>query len=146
MPMTPFDREIGLRLLGLHQLLYERTGGLVGHRLGRVRMLLLRTRGRRSGEQRTAALLYLEDGANRVVVGSKGGSDRPPAWLLNLEADPDVEVQVGTRRYRASAAIATAAERGRLWPLFTESWPDYRRYQEQTTREIPLVILSPRQG
>ena len=144
--MTPVDREIGLRLLGLHQLLYERTGGLFGHRLGKVRMLLLRTRGRKSGEQRTAALLYLEDGANRVVVGSKGGSDRPPAWLLNLEADPDVEVQVGTRRYRASAAIATAAERGRLWPLFTEFWPAYRRYQEQTTREIPLVILSPRRG
>ena len=146
MPMTPFDREIGLRLLALHQLVYERTGGLIGHRLGRGRMLLLRTRGRKSGKARTAALLYLEDGDNRVVVGSKGGSDRPPAWLLNLEADPAVEVQVRTRRYQARARVATPAERGRLWPLFTEVWPDYRRYQEQTTREIPLVILSPSRG
>lgn len=146
MPMTPFDRQVGLRLLGLHQLVYERSGGLIGHRLGHVRMLLLRTRGRKSGELRTAALLYLEDGENRVVVGSKGGSDRPPAWLLNLEADPEVEVQVGTRRYRALARVASPAERRRLWPLFTESWPDYRRYQEQTKREIPLVILGPSRG
>ena len=144
--MTPFDRQIGLRLLGLHQLVYERTGGLIGHRVGDVRMLLLRTRGRKSGEQRTAALLYLEDGDNRVVVGSKGGSDRPPAWLLNLEADPEVEVQVGTRRHRAQARLATPTERSRLWPLFTASWPGYRRYQEQTSREIPLVILRPSGG
>ena len=143
MPMTPFDRQLGLRLLGLHQLVYERTGGLVGHRLGRLRTLLLRTRGRKSGELRTAALLYLEDGEDRVVVGSKGGSDQPPAWLLNLETDPEVEVQVGTRRYPARARVATAAERLRFWPRFTRFWPDYERYQAQTSREIPLVVLTP---
>src|SRR4030081_3080038 len=116
MPMTPWDRELGLRLLGLHQLVYERSGGIIGHRLGDIRMLLLRTRGRKSGEQRTAALLYLEDGNRYIVVGSKGGSDTPPAWLLNLESDPEVEVQVGTRRFAAKARRATAAERRCLWP------------------------------
>ncbi len=141
--MTPFDRQLGLRLLGLHQLVYERSGGLIGHRLGHIKMLLLRTRGRKSGEQRTAALLYLADGNRYVVVGSKGGSDTPPAWLLNLESDPEVEVQVGTRRFPASARKATPKERGRLWPRMTRLWPDYERYQSQTRRAIPLVILEP---
>jgi deazaflavin-dependent oxidoreductase (nitroreductase family) len=143
MPMTPFDRQLGLRLLGLHQYVYDHSGGLIGHRLGRLKMLLLRTQGRKSGEQRTAALLYLEDSDNYVVVGSKGGSDTPPAWFLNLEADPGVEVQVGTRRFAAQARQATPAEHRRLWPRVTRLWPDYRRYQSQTRRRIPLVILTP---
>ncbi len=141
MPMTPFDRVIGHRLLRLHQGLYELTDGRWGHRLGRVRMLLLRTTGRRSGRRRTAALLYHREGRQLVVVGSKGGSDTAPAWLLNLQADPDVEVQMGTRRIPARARIATAAERRRLWPGMAGQWPDYERYQAQTTRQIPLVIL-----
>jgi deazaflavin-dependent oxidoreductase (nitroreductase family) len=144
MPMTPFDRQLGLRLLGLHQLVYDRSGGLIGHRLGAVTMLLLRTRGRKSGEQRTAALLYIADGEQYVVVGSKGGSDSPPAWLLNLEADPEVEVQVGTRRFAALGRKATPTEHRRLWPKLTSIWPDYERYQLQTRRKIPLVLLEPR--
>ena len=141
--MTGFDRQVGLRLLGLHQLVYERSGGLVGHRLAGRTMLLLRTRGRKTGAARTAALLYIADGERLVVVGSKGGSDTPPAWLLNLEADPAVEVQVGTRRFPARAAVATAAERRRLWPRVVATWRDYERYQSQTDRQIPLVILTP---
>lgn len=142
--MTPIDRRLGLRLLRLHQLVYDRSGGLIGHKLGRLKMLLLRTTGRKSGERRTAALLYLADGDRYVVVGSKGGSDKAPAWLLNLEANPDVEVQIGTRRFVASARDATPAEQRRLWPKVTELWPDYERYQSQTRRKIPLVILEPR--
>jgi deazaflavin-dependent oxidoreductase (nitroreductase family) len=141
--MTPFDRQLGLRLLGLHQFVYDHSGGLIGHRLGNIKMLLLRTKGRKSGELRTAALLYLDDRERYVVVGSKGGSDAPPAWLLNLEADPEVEVQVGTRRFAARARLATAAEHRRLWPKLTRLWPDYERYQSQTRRQIPLVILIP---
>jgi deazaflavin-dependent oxidoreductase (nitroreductase family) len=143
MPMTPWDRQLGLRLLGLHQLVYDRSGGLIGHRLGNIKMLLLRTTGRKSGELRTAALLYLEDGDRYVVVGSKGGSDTPPAWLLNLATNPQVEVQVGTRRFDARAQRATPAEHRRLWPKLTRLWPDYQRYQSQTRRPIPLVILTP---
>ena len=141
--MTSFDRQVGLRLLNLHQFVYEKTGGLVGHRLGRIHTLLLRTRGRKSGETRTAALLYLEDRDRFVVVGSKGGSDVPPAWLRNLEADPQVELQVGTRRFPAHARVATDAERRRLWPMVVEHWPDYASYQSQTERVIPVVILKP---
>jgi deazaflavin-dependent oxidoreductase (nitroreductase family) len=141
--MTPFDRLVGLQLLRLHQRVYELTGGRWGHRMGGVRTLLLRTTGRRSGQQRTAALLYHRDGDRLVVVGSRGGSDTPPAWLLNLQAQSDVEVQLGTRRFPASARIASAAERKRLWPVMTALWPDYERYQAQTSRRIPLVILEP---
>ena len=141
MPATRFDHLVGRRVLQIHQFIYEHSGGLIGHRLGPVSTLLLRTRGRRSGETRTAALNYIEDQDRYVVVGSKGGSDTPPGWLLNLQADPAVEVQVGTRRFRALARVATEAERKRLWPRLVQVWSDYDRYQSQTKRVIPLVIL-----
>lgn len=143
MPMTTFDRLVGLPLLRLHQRAYEITGGRWGHRVGRVRMLLLRTTGRRSGRQRTAALQYHPDGDRLIVVASKGGSDERPGWLINLQAHPDVEVQIGTRRFPARARIATADEQRRLWPVMTALWPDYDRYQSQTSRRIPLVVLEP---
>jgi deazaflavin-dependent oxidoreductase (nitroreductase family) len=141
--MTTFDRVVGLRLLAAHQLVYELSGGRIGERVGRSPMLLLRTIGRKTGRPRTAALLYHRDRDHYVVVGSKGGSDAPPAWLLNLQAHPDVEVQVGTKRFRAKARIASAAVRRRLWPEVTRLWPQYDRYQSQTRRSIPLVILAP---
>jgi deazaflavin-dependent oxidoreductase (nitroreductase family) len=143
MPMRAIDRQLGLRLLNLHQVVYERTGGLVGARIGNVKLLLMRTRGRRSGQVRTVSLLYEKDGDGYVVVGSKGGSDTPPAWLLNLLAEPDCEVQVGTRRFDARARIARGAERKRLWSRMVSTWPDYDRYQSQTKRQIPIVILEP---
>ena len=143
MPLTPFDRLVGLRLLQVHQRVYELTGGRCGHRIGRLQTLLLRTTGRESGKERTAALLYHSDGDRLVVVGSKGGSDAPPGWLLNLQAQPNVEVQVGTHRFPARARVATAAEQRRLWPVMTALWPDYERYQAQTRRRIPLVVLEP---
>jgi deazaflavin-dependent oxidoreductase (nitroreductase family) len=141
--MTTFDRVVGLRFLAAHQFIYELTGGRIGEQLGRVSMLLLHTTGRKTGRPRTAALLYHRDRDHFVVVGSKGGSDTPPAWLLNLKAIPDVEVQIGTKRFRARALVAPAEERSRLWPEVTSVWPQYDRYQSQTRREIPLVILTP---
>ncbi len=141
--MTALDRVVGLRLLALHQFVYERSGGRIGERVGRTSMLLLRTTGRKTGRPRTAALLYHRDKEHYVVVGSKGGSDAPPAWLLNLQAQPDVEVQVGTKSFRAKARVASTAERRRLWPEVTRLWRQYDRYQSQTRRVIPLVILAP---
>jgi hypothetical protein len=88
-PLSQFDQTVGLRLLSLHQMLYGLMGGWWGHRLGHVRMLLLRTTGRRSGQRRTSALFYYPDRDRLVVVGSKGGSDTAPAWLLNLQAEPE---------------------------------------------------------
>jgi deazaflavin-dependent oxidoreductase (nitroreductase family) len=141
--MTPLDRAIGSRALALHQFVYERSGGRIGKRLGRTQMLMLRTTGRKTGRQRTVALLYQRDGNDYVVVGSKGGSDTPPAWLLNLESSPRVEVQIGTKRFAANARLASESERRRLWPEMTGIWPQYDRYQAQTRRVIPLIILAP---
>lgn len=145
MTLLPKNVEIavGLRLLSLWQWLYETTDGAIGERFGHVEMLLLRTTGRRTGASRTVALLFVRDGKNLAVVGSKGGSDTPPAWLLNLEATPEAEVQIGRRRLAVRARIAGAAERARLWRLVNEKWP-YDDYQSRTSRPIPIVILEPR--
>jgi deazaflavin-dependent oxidoreductase (nitroreductase family) len=140
--MTAFDRLVGLRLLGAHQFIYERSGGRIGDWLGNTPMLLLRTTGRQTGRQRTVALLYHRDGDSYVVVGSKGGSDAPPAWLLNLQSNPKVDVQIGTQHFGAMARVAAANERPRLWTEVTKLWPSFDRYQSQTQREIPLVILT----
>jgi deazaflavin-dependent oxidoreductase (nitroreductase family) len=144
--MTTFDRLLGLRALGVHQFIYERTGGRIGRRLGNAPMLLLETRGRKTGRPRTVALLYHRDLDDYVVVGSKGGSDAPPAWLLNLQATPEVGVQIGTERFTARARVASVDERRRLWAELTRLWPNYDRYQTQTAREIPVVILAPTPG
>jgi deazaflavin-dependent oxidoreductase (nitroreductase family) len=77
------------------------------------------------------------------VVASKGGAPEHPAWYLNLEANPEVEVQVKGDKMRARARTATREEKQKLWPIMTSEWPDYDRYQERTEREIPLVILEP---
>lgn len=134
---------VGVRLLQVLQVVYEATDGAIGSRLGPYKLLLLRTRGRKTGQLRTAELLYIDDGANFIVVGSKGGSDAPPAWLLNLEAEPKAEVQVGREHYSVRSRIADPAERKRLWKRVTAVWPDYQRYQDRSAREIPVVILEP---
>lgn len=132
--------------LRLHQAVYEGTGGRIGHRMIGVPSLLLRTVGRKTGQTRTAALVYAKDGESFVVVASNGGADRPPGWLHNLKAQPAVDVQVGTRRFPATAEAIGAdhAEYGRLWALVnTNNHGRYDRYQERTRRQIELVRLTP---
>jgi deazaflavin-dependent oxidoreductase (nitroreductase family) len=117
------------------------TGGAEGHEWQGTKTLLLTTTGRKSGEPRTAPLIYAPDGDDYVVVASKGGSDTPPAWYVNLEANPEVEVQVMGDVFKAHARTANAEEKARLWRTMVAEWPDYDAYQEKTEREIPLVIL-----
>jgi deazaflavin-dependent oxidoreductase (nitroreductase family) len=105
-------------------------------------ILILTTIGRRSGEARSNALIFGRHGDDYLVVGSKGGSPVPPGWYLNLEANPDVFVQVKGDRFAAHARTASAAEKPELWKIMTASWPAYDQYQQQTQREIPVVILS----
>ncbi len=131
---------IGLRLLGLLQLVYEKSDGRFGQHLGGLRLLLLRTRGRRSGRPRTVELLYVPDGDYLLIVGSKGGSDRPPAWLVNLLAEPLAEVQIGRERREVRARLASEAEYPRVWALVNRAW-NYDAYQARTARRIPVVIL-----
>ncbi len=120
---------------------YIETEGADGHLWRGAPTLVLTTLGRRSGRPRRLALIYGQDGDRYVVVASKGGSDRHPAWYLNLRDHPEVRVQVRGDRFRATARTATPEERQALWPRMVAIWPDYDAYQAKTDREIPLVIL-----
>jgi deazaflavin-dependent oxidoreductase (nitroreductase family) len=120
---------------------YRETDGAEGHDWQGTHTLLLTTTGRKSGEARTTPLIYGRHGEDHLVVASKGGSDAPPAWYLNLEADPQVEVQVRGDRFRARARTATAEEKDGLWPTMTAEWPAYDEYQGKTERDIPVVVL-----
>jgi deazaflavin-dependent oxidoreductase (nitroreductase family) len=133
------------RLMGSHAHIYRLTGGLVGHRFpGTPPILLLDHVGAKSGAHRTTPLAYTEDGDDLIVVASKGGFPRHPAWYHNVVANPETTVQVGSRRRPVHARVANSQERKRLWPLALEVYGGYAGYQERTDREIPLVILEPR--
>jgi len=124
---------------------YRETGGELGHDWKEgTSVLLLTTRGRKSGEERTTPLIYGTAGEDYVIVASKGGADEPPAWYVNLEADPDVEVQVLDDVFPARARTATPDEKPQLWESMLREWPHYAEYQEQTDREIPVVLLQRR--
>ncbi len=133
--------------LRIHQQIYERTDGLIGHRiLGGHPALLLRTTGRKSGQTRTNALIYAKDGARYLVVASKGGSDQPPGWLFNLEAQPHVEVQIARKRRQATATVIKHEDPdyARVWKLVNDNnGGRYDAYQRQTSRPIPVVALTP---
>ncbi len=129
--------------LRTYQWMYEETDGRFTW-LGGLPVLLLRTTGRKTGEERTAALVYLRDGGDLVVVASRGGSDRPPRWLLNIQDHPEVGVQIGRQHQRMRARVADSQERARLWPLVNQNNGNrYAAYQAKTKRQIPVVILSP---
>lgn len=139
-------QTVPMDLLSLHQRLYQRTDGRIGHRIIGVPTLLLRTTGRRTGETRTSALVYARHGADYVLVASNGGSDRPPGWLFNIEARPEVDIQVGRSRSSASARIVNADDTSfpSLWKLVNDNnHGRYDRYQAKTGRKIPLVVVSP---
>lgn len=130
----------------LHKHLYRGSGGVIGRRLVSNPMLLLTTRGHRTGREHTVPLLYLEEGSRLVVIASYGGRPNHPVWYDNLVARPDVTVQIGSGRRRMRARTATAAERAAWWPRVLAAYEGYRTYQLRTDREIPVVILEPIQG
>ena len=135
------------QVLRVHDRVYKATGGLIGHKVLGVPTLLLTTTGRRSGEPRITSLVYAHDGDDYLVVASNGGADAAPAWLHNLRADPNVEVQIGRDRQPAVARIVEPPdpEHARMWALVNANNRDrYSAYQEKTSRPIPVVALSPR--
>ncbi|HZK16565.1 MAG TPA: nitroreductase family deazaflavin-dependent oxidoreductase [Solirubrobacterales bacterium] len=135
------------RAMGLHAWLYKVSRGRIGHNVPGVGapMLLLDHVGAKSGTERTSPLLYVEDGDDLVIVASKGGYPKHPAWYHNLIANPDTTVQVGGEHRGVHARTANAEERERLWPKVVASYHGYGDYQRRSKgREIPLVILKPR--
>src|SRR5262245_39033116 len=125
--------------------MFRATGGRLGGKFrGGAPICLVTTTGKRSGEPRTVALLYIADRDDIVLVASKGGMSHSPAWYHNMMARPDVEVELGGTKRAMRARRASNAEKAALWPRLTAMYPDYDDYQARTTRDIPVVILSPR--
>jgi deazaflavin-dependent oxidoreductase (nitroreductase family) len=121
---------------------YRETGGEEGHIWKKgSKILLLTTKGRKSGEPRTTPLIYENADGNYVIVASKGGTPENPGWYENLSKDPQVELQVMDEVFPARARTAEGEERERLWTLAAQQWPDYDEYQKKTDREIPVVVL-----
>jgi deazaflavin-dependent oxidoreductase (nitroreductase family) len=128
-----------------HRILLGVSGGRVGWEAMGMPVLELTTIGRRSGEPRSVMLTSpLRDGESMVIVASRGGDDRHPAWFHNLSAEPKVEVAVkGGPKQTMIARVATPEERARLWPQIADKYTNYAGYQKRTEREIPLVLLDP---
>ena len=139
--MAPSDDDL---FGGEHVRVYRDTAGERGYHWRGATILLLTTRGRRSGQPRTSPLIHHTDGDRWVIVASKGGAPQNPTWFENLTADPDATIQVMGETVPVRAATAQGEERGRLWSLMTEVWPAYDEYQARTDREIPVVVLSRR--
>lgn len=125
---------------------YVATDGQTGHEWRpNVPTLLLTVRGRKSGKLHRTALIYGRDGEDYLVVASRGGAPDNPAWYLNLVANPQVDVQVWGEKFAATASTASADEKSRLWAIMEKIWPAYNDYQAKTPRDIPVVVLKPRQ-
>jgi deazaflavin-dependent oxidoreductase (nitroreductase family) len=129
----------------VHRATLKLSFGKLGWSAAGMPVLELTTVGRKSGEQRSCMLTSpLQKGDTVVIVASRGGDDHHPAWFLNLKANPDVEVSLGGAPKRAYVArVATDSERAEMWPAITEKYKNYGGYQAKTTREIPLVLLTP---
>ena len=133
------------RLIGAmgrsHLAVYRLSRGRLLGSVAGMPVLLLTTTGRRSGRPRTTPLTYFEDGPDLVIVASNGGETRPPAWWLNLCAEPRVTITRGTHAEPALARAANEGERERLWPVITSTFPGYASYARRTFRPIPVVVL-----
>lgn len=144
--LSPVE-QVGLRLLKLHDLLYKRSGGRVGHRIpGAPPSLLLHTVGAKTGKARSTTLTYARDGTNYLVVASMGGAPRSPGWYHNLTASPNVEINIGTKRLAVTAqpVLPDDPDYARLWRIVNDNNSNrYDAYQKRTKRPIPIVVLKP---
>ncbi|WP_409428753.1 nitroreductase family deazaflavin-dependent oxidoreductase [Mycobacterium sp. SMC-11] len=147
MDHLPWIERVGVRVLTLHNLIYQRTGGRIGHKVpGLPPNLLLHTVGAKTGQARTSTLSYARDGDTYLIVASMGGAPRSPGWYHNLRANPDVEINVGPKRLRVTAqpVLPDDADYARLWRIVNDNNANrYDGYQHRTTRPIPVVRLTP---
>ncbi|MFI5028957.1 MAG: nitroreductase family deazaflavin-dependent oxidoreductase [Solirubrobacterales bacterium] len=135
----------GLRWAGkLNTPLYRVSGGRIGGRVNQAPVLLLTTTGRKSGEKRTAPVVYLEDGERLVVINTNAGNERVPAWSLNLKADPAAEVEVGRKKRAVSARVAEGEERADLWRRHNEQFGGFNVYEKKLDRRPEVIVLEPR--
>lgn len=141
------EQKVGVPLLRVHDTIYQKTNGRIGHRIpGAPPNLLLHTTGAKTGQPRTNSLTYARDGNDYLVVASKGGDPRSPGWYHNLKADPNVEINVGPKRFGVTARpiLADDPDYARLWQIVNKNNSDrYSSYQRRTSRPIPVVALTP---
>ena len=147
-PWTPAQERVAnpfIRIMTtLNIWVFRLSGGRLGSRFARgAPVCLVTTTGRKSGAERTVALIHLADGPNVVIVASKGGMAKHPIWYLNLVASPRCTVEIGSERRAMVARTASAAEKQALWPRLVAIYRDYDDYQARTERDIPVVILEP---
>jgi deazaflavin-dependent oxidoreductase (nitroreductase family) len=128
-------------LSAIHRAIYSASGGRIVNRLAGMPVLLLTTKGRKTGKRRTSPLTYFEENGAIVLVASYGGRPRNPDWFENLIAAGEGEVTIGAERRLMRARRATPGERARLWPRIVETYDGYGKYQAKTSREIPLALL-----
>ncbi len=132
-PMLEFNKQVIAE--------FRANEGKVGGAFAGAAMVLLTMKGAKSGEERTIPLVYSRDGDNVVIIASMGGAPKHPAWFLNLKANPEVTVEVGTEKFRARAVVPEGAERDRLFNQQAAIMPNFAEYQQKTTRVIPAVVL-----
>jgi deazaflavin-dependent oxidoreductase (nitroreductase family) len=135
----------GLRWTGkLNVPLYRLSGGRVGGKVGRAPVLLLTTTGRKSGQPRTAPVVYLAEGDDMVVINTNAGNARVPAWSLNLKANPEAKVEVGREHLAVRARIAEGEERTDLWRKHNVQYSGFDDYEAKLDRKISVIVLEPR--
>lgn len=138
-----FKKDIFKKINDLHVYVYRRTGGLVGGKMGGMNVLLLTTTGRKTGQPRTVPVLYETDGQDLVIIASNSGSPEHPAWYNNLEANPQVELEIRHEKKKAVARTASTEERSRLWGRMVAKFSSYGDYQQKVDRVLPVVLLRP---
>jgi F420H(2)-dependent quinone reductase len=121
---------------------YRWSKGRLGGKMQDLPVLILHTVGRKTGKPRQSPVLYVQDGENYAIVGSRGGSDAPPAWWLNLQAKPEATIEIKGTKRPVSARIATTEEKDLYWPRLVAGYPFYNDYQARTAREIPVIVVS----
>ena len=148
MSMPLWEKYLGLPLLKLHDRIYQKTEGRIGHQIPDVPpSLLLHTVGAKTGLARTTSLTYAKDGDAYLVVASKGGEPTAPGWYFNLKAKPEIEINVGPKRFPVTARVVGKDDPDypRMWQLVNKNNANrYAGYQKRTTRPIPVVALTPR--
>jgi deazaflavin-dependent oxidoreductase (nitroreductase family) len=129
--------------LSIYIFLYRLTSGAIGGRMAGLKVLLLTTTGRKTGQLRTTPLGYFKQGGNFIIIASNGGADQNPAWFYNLKSNPQVTLQVGDEHLTAKAEVVDAETRKQLWAELVKMAPGYEKYTQGTKREIPLILLKP---
>ena len=144
--MASLMEKVAYQFMRVHDTVYQQTNGWIGHRLMGLPSLLLHTVGAKTGTPRTTSLTYARDGDDYLIVASNGGAPRSPGWYHNLKADPNVEINVGPKRFAVTATIVGSddPDYARRWKLVNDNNNHvYDGYQTRTTRPIPIVALTP---